>query len=170
MADKNSAWRSPWVIAWVAMVVIFFSMNLFMIFMATDNNPGLVVDNFYERGQDYEKNMLKRQARNPGWKMQMEMPKLIKGEDANKPVICRFRVHDKDGQPVTPDSVTFYAYRPSDSKQDFSVPMREIEPGVYEAEISFPLIGAWDTLVSVKQGEDEYSTPQRIGVGMDWVP
>ena len=48
--------------------------------------------------------------------------------------------------------------------------MREIEPGVYEAEISFPLIGAWDTLVSVKQGEDEYSTPQRIGVGMDWVP
>ena len=82
MADKNSAWRSPWVIAWVAMVIIFFSMNLFMIFMATDNNPGLVVDNFYERGQDYEKNMLKRQARNPGWVMQMQLPKLIKEEDA----------------------------------------------------------------------------------------
>ena len=170
MADKNSAWRSPWVIAWVAMVVIFFSMNLFMIFMATDNNPGLVVDNFYDRGQDYEKNMLKRRARDPGWVMQMQMPKLIKEKDVDKPVICRFRVHDKDGQPVTPDAVTFYAYRPSDAKQDFSVPMQAIEPGVYEAEIHFPLIGAWDTLVSVKQGEDEYTTPQRIGVGMDWVP
>lgn len=168
MADKNSAWRSPWVIAWVAMVVIFFSMNMIMIFMAADNNPGLVVDNFYERGQDYEKNMLKRRARNPGWNMQLELPNLI--EQVNQPVTCRLTVHDKSGQPVTPESVTFYAYRPSDAGQDFSIPMGQIKPGVYEAEIRFPLLGAWDTLVSVKQGEDEYSTPQRIGVGMDWVP
>jgi len=168
MADKNSAWRSPWVIAWVAMVVIFFSMNLFMIFMATGNNPGLVVNDFYERGQDYEKNLLKRRARNPGWDMQLQMPKLIKAVD--QPVVCRFRVHDKDGQPVTPDAVTFYAYRPADANQDFSAPMQQVEPGVYQAEIRFPLKGAWDILVSAKQGQDEYSTPQRIGVGMDWVP
>jgi nitrogen fixation protein FixH len=168
MADKNSAWRSPWVIAWVAMVVIFFSMNMIMIFMAADNNPGLVVDDYYERGQDYEKNMLKRRARDPGWEMQLHMPKLIEAVD--QPVICRFSVRDKDGLPVTPEAVTFYAYRPSDAKHDFSVPMREIEPGVYQAEISFPLRGAWDTLVSVKQGQDEYSKTQRIGVGMDWVP
>jgi nitrogen fixation protein FixH len=168
MAEKNSAWRSPWVIAWVAMVIIFFSMNLIMIFMASDNNPGLVVDDFYERGQDYEKNLLKRRARDPGWEMRMQMPKLIEAVD--QPVVCRFRVRDKDGRPVTPEAVTFYAYRPSDAKQDFSVPMREVEPGVYEAEVRFPLMGAWDILVSVKQGQDEYSTPQRIGVGMDWVP
>jgi nitrogen fixation protein FixH len=168
MADKNSAWRNPWVIAWVAMVAIFFSMNIVLIYMAADNNPGLVVDDYYERGQDYEKNMLKRQARDPGWEMQLQMPKLI--ETVDQPVVCRFSVRDKDGLPVSPETVTFYAYRPSDAKQDFSVPMQEIEPGVYEAEIRFPMMGAWDTLVSVKQGEDEYSTPQRVGVGMDWVP
>jgi len=166
-ANKNSAWRSPWVIAWVAMVVIFFSMNLFMIFMAVDNNPGLVVDDFYARGQDYEKNMLKRQARDPGWTMRIQLPKKI---EVNETVTCRFSVKDKAGLPISPDSVTFYAYRPSDSDQDFSVPMREVETGLYEAQLSFPLFGAWDALVSVKNGEDEFNTPRRIGVGMDWIP
>ncbi|MDJ0806122.1 MAG: FixH family protein [Gammaproteobacteria bacterium] len=168
MTDKkNSAWRSPWVIAWVAMVVIFFTMNLIMIYMATDNSPGLVVDDFYERGQDYEKNMLKRQARDPGWKMRVELPRKI---EVDQTVVCRFRVSDKAGQPVQPDGVTFYAYRPSDKDADFSVPMKLVAPGLYEAEVRFPLLGAWDTLVSARKGEDEFNTPKRIGVGMDWVP
>ena len=167
MSDKNSAWRSPWVIAWVSMVVIFFTMNMVMIYMAADNSSGLVVDDFYKRGQDYEKNMLKRQARDPGWNMRIQLPKKI---EIDQPVICRFKVTDKSGQPVQPDSIHFYAYRPSDNKADFSLPMKEVEPGVYEAEVSFPLLGAWDILVSAKQGDDEFNTPKRIGVGIDWIP
>ncbi|MEJ2395867.1 MAG: FixH family protein [Candidatus Thiodiazotropha sp.] len=167
MTDKNSAWRSPWVIAWVAMVVIFFTMNMVMIYFAQSNNPGLVAEDFYDRGQDYEKNMLKRQARNPGWHMKVVLPKKI---GVDEPVICRFTVSDKDGEPVDPTAVIFYAYRPSDAKQDFNVPMQQVEPGIYEAEVRFPLLGAWDTLVSAKRGDDEYNTPKRIGVGIDWVP
>jgi nitrogen fixation protein FixH len=167
MSDKKSAWRSPWVIAWVSMVVIFFTMNMVMIYLAADKNPGLVVDDFYDRGQDYEKNRLKRMARDPGWKMKIHLPRKI---EVDEPVNCRFSVIDKSGNPVRPDAVTFYAYRPSDKNADFSVPMREVGPGSYEAEVSFPLLGAWDTLVSAKQGEDEFNTPKRIGVGIDWVP
>ncbi|MCU7845563.1 MAG: FixH family protein [Candidatus Thiodiazotropha sp. (ex Monitilora ramsayi)] len=167
MTDKKSAWRSPWVIGWVLMVVIFFTMNMIMIYLAQDKNPGLVVEDFYDRGQDYEKNMLKRQARNPGWQMKIELPKKI---DVDEPVICRFTVLDKAGNPVEPDSVTFYAYRPSDAKKDFSKPMEKIGPGLYQAEVSFPMLGAWDLLVSAKNGEDEYNTPKRLGVGIDWIP
>jgi nitrogen fixation protein FixH len=167
MTEKKSAWQSPWVIAWVVMVVIFFTMNMIMIYLAIDNNPGLVVEDFYERGEDYEENMLKRQARNPGWIMNIDLPRKI---EVGQPVVCRLSVRDKQGNPVSRDEVTFYAYRPSDANQDFSVPMKQLEPGEYEAEVSFPLKGAWDTLVSIKNGEDEYNTPKRIGVGIDWVP
>ncbi|MEJ2693720.1 MAG: FixH family protein [Candidatus Thiodiazotropha sp.] len=167
MSDKKSAWQSPWVIAWIAMVVVFFTMNVIMIYLAQSNNPGLVVEDFYERGQDYEKNMLKRQARNPGWQMKVVLPKKIGVDEA---VVCRFEVTDKEGVPVDPAEVIFYAYRPSDAKQDFSVPMQKVGPGLYQADVSFPLKGAWDTLVSVKHGEDEYNTPKRIGVGIDWLP
>ncbi|MCG8049204.1 MAG: FixH family protein [Candidatus Thiodiazotropha endolucinida] len=167
MTEKKSAWQSPWVIAWVAMVVIFFTMNMIMIYFAIDNNPGLVVDDFYERGEDYEENMLKKQARNPGWIMSIDMPRKI---DVGQSVVCRFTVKDKVGNPISRDGVTFYAYRPSDAKQDFSVAMNQVGPGEYEAEVSFPLKGAWDALVSIKNGEDEYNTPKRIGVGIDWIP
>jgi nitrogen fixation protein FixH len=149
------------------MVVIFFTMNMVLISFAQSNNPGLVAEDFYDRGQDYEKNMLKRQARNPGWHMKVVLPKKI---GVDEPVICRFTVSDKDGEPVDPTAVIFYAYRPSDAKQDFNVPMQQVEPGIYEAEVRFPLLGAWDTLVSAKRGDDEYNTPKRIGVGIDWVP
>ncbi|MCU7856929.1 MAG: FixH family protein [Candidatus Thiodiazotropha sp. (ex Lucinoma borealis)] len=167
MTEKNSAWRSPWVIAWVAMVVIFFTMNMIMIYLAIDKNPGLVVEDFYDRVQDYEKNMLKRQARNPGWKMNVNLPRKI---DVGKPVLSHFLVEDKEGNPISRDEVTFHAYRPSDANQDFSIPMKQVEPGRYEAEVSFPLKGAWDILVSIQNGEDEYNTPKRIGVGIDWIP
>lgn len=167
MTEKKSAWHSPWVIGWLVMVAIFFTMNMIMIYLAKSNNPGLVVENFYERGQDYEKNMLKRQARDPGWQMVVALPKKIGVDEA---VACRFTVTDKAGAPVEPDAVTFYAYRPSDAKQDFNLPMQKIGPGLYETEVRFPLMGAWDTLVSVKHGEDEYSAAKRIGVGIDWLP
>ena len=42
--------------------VAFFVANGVFIYLALNNNPGLVVDDYYERGQDYEKNMLKRMA------------------------------------------------------------------------------------------------------------
>jgi nitrogen fixation protein FixH len=149
------------------MVVVFFSMNMILVYMAADNNPGLVAENFYERGQDYENNMLKRLARDPGWSMRIELPKKI---EVDQPVVCRFTVKDKSGAPVSPDAVTFHAYRPSSDKEDFSVPMEEVAPGIYEAQVSFPLKGAWDTLVSARQGEDEFNTPKRLGVGINWIP
>ncbi|MEW8470307.1 MAG: FixH family protein, partial [Candidatus Thiodiazotropha sp.] len=83
---------------------------------------------------------------------------------------CHYSVKDKDGYPISRHDVIFHAYRPSDANQDFSVPMKQTAPGEYQAEVSFPLKGAWDTLVSIKNGEDEYNTPKRIGVGIDWVP
>jgi nitrogen fixation protein FixH len=167
MTEKKSAWRSPWVIGWIAMLAVFLSMNLFMVYLAETNNPGLVVKDFYKRGQDYEKNMLKRQARNPGWRMRVNLPRKI---GVGETVICHFTIKDREGAPVDSDSVTFHAYRPADAKQDFSVSMKQTAPGVYESEVSFPLKGAWDTLVSVKHGEDEYNTAKRIGVGIDWIP
>lgn len=167
MSEKKSAWQSPWVIGWIIMVVIFFTMNMIMVYLAQTNNPGLVVDDFYDRGQDYEQNMLKRQARNPGWQMQVEFPDKM---EPNQPYTCRYRVNDKDGAPVDPGAVTLYAYRPSDAEQDFHLPMNQVGPGLYEVEVVFPLKGVWDTLVSVKKDDDEYNTPRRVSVGIDLIP
>ena len=165
MSNKStSAWRSPWVIAWIGILVAFVLVSGFRIYLAVATDPGLVVEDYYERGQDYEDNLLKRLARDSGWNMQIEAPKTV---DVAKPAVFGFRIKDNEGNPVNPDAVVFYVYRPADAELDFSLPMRQMAPGYYQAEVSFPLLGVWDILVSAKSGDDEVNHPYRVSAGVN---
>ena len=157
----QSAWRSPWVYGWFSVLVVVMSANFIMIYLAVDNNPGLVVEDYYDRGQTYEKNMVARMARNPGWEMRIAEPKKLR---MNKPAVIEFRLATKEGGAVNPDNVTFYAYRPSNAKEDFSLPMQAMGNGLYQAEVTFGLKGIWDVLVSVEKDGEEYNESLRLGV------
>ena len=158
---KIPAWKSPWVIGWVISVLIVLGVNLFMVYLAIDTNPGLVVEDYYERGQDYEKRMFSKLARDPGWHMTINLPETVVAGN-HTPV--QFTLLDKAGVPVEPRSVTFYAYRPSDASKDFSVPMEKEAKGLYTAKAQFRLKGTWDILASVKAGTEEYNLGRRIHV------
>jgi len=162
--QSQSPWTNPWVLGWIGLLVVFLIANFIMIYLAVTHNPGLVVDDYYERGQNFEQNMLKRQARDPGWEMKLLSPRMV---GVAEPADFGVRILDKQGNAVAPDSVTFYAYRPSDARQDFSVPMSEQDAGVYRAEVSFPLLGVWDILISAKHGDDEYHLPHRVSAGVN---
>lgn len=158
---KTSAWRSPWVIAWVALILVFLGANIIMIVLAVKTNPGLVVDDYYERGQHYERTLLSKMSRDPGWLMRVDIPDdMVAGQIRS----VRFFVVDRAGAPVEVEDVTFYAYRPSDSGYDFRQLMERDAAGRYRADVRFPLIGVWDVLVSVKQGGDEFNTGRRVSV------
>jgi len=158
---KTPPWKSPWIIGWVGLVLVVLIVNITMVYLAVRTSPGLVVEDYYERGQDYEKTMFSKMAKDPGWHMTIDLPQeLIAGNH----IPVNFTVVDKAGVPVQPDSVTFYAYRPSDAQRDFSVPMEQQASGLYSAKAQFVLKGVWDILVSARVGEEEYNVGQRIDV------
>lgn len=158
---KTPAWKSPWVIGWIFLVLTVLVVNLIMVYFAMETSPGLVVQDYYERGQDYEKTMFSKKANDPGWHMTINMPKrLIAGND----IPIQYTVVSKAGVPVEPDSVVFYAYRPSNQSYDFNAPMKLEAKGLYSAKVKFKLKGYWDILVSAKQGDDEYNVGQRIDI------
>lgn len=158
----DSAFRSPWVLGWIGLVVTVLAVNATMVYLAFATSPGLVNADYYERGQNYEQTLLSRKARAPQWTIEADIPAALK---VDKSEWIRVFLVDKAGQPVDPDAVTFYAYRPSDAGQDFSIPMTREDRGRYVAKASFPLIGVWDTLIAVHSGEDEYSIGERVSVG-----
>ena len=161
-ANKGvSAWRSPWVIGWIGLVVAVLCVNLTMVYFAVSTNPGLVNDDYYERGQDYEKHLATRLAKDPGWTMKPEIPGDIRASAATT---VRVVLAGESGQAVAPDQVTFFAYRPSDKARDFSVPMTDMGGGRFVSRLSFPLYGHWDWLIAVRQGADEYTTGGRLVV------
>jgi nitrogen fixation protein FixH len=160
-SDRNNAWKSPWVRAWVGLIGVVLAVNLTMVVLAIATNPGLIRDDYYERGRDVERTIVTRLAEGPQWTMSIDLPADTRAEEATK---VRFAVVDKAGQPVQPERVTYYAYRPSDATRDFSIAMSQEAPGIYEAEVRFPLGGIWDTLVSVEHAGKEHSLGQRVSV------
>jgi nitrogen fixation protein FixH len=157
----SSPWRNPWVLGWIGLILAVLTVNLTMVLVAIATNPGLVNDDYYERGQNYEKTLVSRLAKDPGWTMRADIPDDLQ---ANQSTTILVTLVDKVGQPVTPDQITFFAYRPSDKSQDFSAPMAKEGPGRYSVRVTFPLFGAWDSLIAIRQGEDEFTTGERISV------
>lgn len=161
-AKPDSPWRNPWFLGWMGLLIAFLMGNSVMIYITTSSvGPGLVVDDYYDRGQSFEDNMLKRKAKDPGWKMKVVMPEFV---EVAAEAIINFTVKDAAANPVNRDSVVFHVYRPSDSRQDFEVPMQRIDDGLYEAHVSFPLPGVWDVLVTVPNDDIEINFPQRVNV------
>ncbi len=170
MSNKQSAFRSPWVIGWLVLLLTVLAMNITMVYFSQDEFSGLVVDDAYERGKDYHENLRKRTEERPKWSTRVEFAGAknymgdLKVAAFNKPVKLDYVVADQQGAPVVPHSVTFYAYRNSDASQDFSVEMTQAEPGHYQADISFPLKGVWDTYVTATTGVGniEHNTAQKV--------
>jgi nitrogen fixation protein FixH len=157
--QQTPPWRSPWLIGWFALVATFLAVNGVMIYLAVTTSPGLVVEDYYDRGQYYEHNLASKLAQDPGWSMRAEVPLSLK---AGETQVLRFFVSDGAGQPVALEGATFYAYRPSDAGRDFSLPMDREAPGRYAVRVSFPLVGVWDGLFAARLGADEHSLGQRL--------
>lgn len=160
--SEKSALRSPWVQGWLAMLVVVFSVNIAFVTVAIKTAPDLTVEDYYERGKNF-KEMLHRRAQEKAlqWKADIIVPDVTK---MNVPTNFQFSIADATGKAIIADSVTFYAYRPSDADADFSVKMNYIEDGLYGADISFSLPGSWDLIVSVMRDGDKLETPTRLSV------
>lgn len=162
-ADFVPAWRSPWVWGMAGLVMFALAVNAVMITVGLSTHPGLVVEDFYDRGKNYFRSEVVREdaAARLGWKLQLEAPAMPVREAVQT---YRLVLDDRAGLALGDAKVTFAAFRPSNAKLDFEVPMAEIESGLYVAELSFPQPGNWDLIVSAQRGEDKMDLAQRLFV------
>ncbi len=156
--------HNPWVLGWIALVTVVLLVNAVMITLAIVTNSGLVEEDYYEKGQDLERNFIKeRDARHAlGWSFKLDVPeKLVLGQAQT----LRFNVVDRRGLAVDDLDVEMQAYRPSDADADFRLTMRAFAPGQYQARAVFPLKGVWDVKLKVSQAGESYDLiTQRIFV------
>nr|VFJ57363.1 MAG: Nitrogen fixation protein FixH [Candidatus Kentron sp. DK] len=169
---SRPAWKNPWVIGWVLIIVVIVSVNMVMIYLASSTSPGLVVEDYYERGRNYEKTVLTRQALEEKLFLQVEPPPEIR---QGEPAKFHLTSTDSTGHPIPVDAVTLHAYRPSDCAYDFSTLMDKVrkgkatgvEPplsGRYAAEVIFPLKGVWDIIIAAEREGVEHNVARRITV------
>ena len=155
--------RNPWVIGWFGLVAVFLSVNAVFIVLAVVSSPGLVVEDYYEQGRQYEKNAIKMLAMHNKlqWESKLEVPETV---TLNQADTYRFSATDSRGLPITDADVKLIAYRPSDANADFTTILQPTAPGLYQAALSFPLPGVWDLNVKVQHGKDRLEMVQRLSV------
>ena len=161
--DNPSGWRNPWMLGLLGLIGVVLLVNITFITLAFVTSPGLVTEEYYEKGQDHERNVRKRIAARSqlGWSFDTDFPQ--------NPLINRketYRVNgvDKVGQPLSNADVTLKAYRPSDADADFDIKMNETIPGVYEAAVAYPLKGIWEITIDIRRGEDVYDFTRRASI------
>jgi len=159
---NKQAFRNPWVLGWIAMVLAVFAINAYMVTQAYLTSPGLVNDQYYDKGKNYNETLVKRRAVAAlGWKVKVDRPgKPLLGQPAH----YQIRAVDAQGNPIQADEVRLYAYRPADETADFQVQLLPEAPGHYSAEVAYPLKGMWDIVIHVRQGDYDYEIAQRTRV------
>ena len=115
------------------------------------------------KDRQYEKNALKiMSAQNRlNWETRLEIPQTIVRNSSD---VYRFSAVDSRGLPIQGAQVKVFAYRPSDAGADFVTPLQEIAPGLYQADIGFPLQGVWDLQVKAQRAEEVYQMSYRVSV------
>ncbi|GKT13040.1 MAG: hypothetical protein ISEC1_P2035 [Thiomicrorhabdus sp.] len=149
--DWSVAWKNPFVIAWFVILLVVVTVNAFMVSMAIVTNPGLVIEDFYEKGKNMSASLAEqRRMEEMGWVFQVDMPILKEG----KTDIVTLKVLDKEGQVLQLDSAVLYYYRPSDKELDGEQVLSPTgSPGEFSSEFTLNTKGKWDLLLEVKQGD-----------------
>lgn len=160
--DWSVAWKNPFVISWFVILTTVVGVNFFMVSMAIVTNPGLVIDDFYEKGKNMDKVLAERKRMEEmGWQLKVELPVLSEG----KPDLVKLMVLDKENRPLKVDSAILYYYRPSDRKLDGEQALIATDiVGEYQTELVLNTKGKWDVIMEVRQGELTYNMGRSIMV------
>ena len=158
------AWRSPWVLAALIMLVTVVSVNMTFIFLSTSTNPGLVTEEYLKYGlQQNEFEIQSREQIARGWQIDLKLPpsatQLIPYEVV---VVAR----KKDGSPLMGARVELACYRPSDAKQDISFDLKEraVKPGEYAGIVTLPLSGVWDINMLLVKDDQRHLKAERVKI------
>jgi nitrogen fixation protein FixH len=128
----------------LAVVILFFgtiiAVNIVMILAATGTFPGLVVANSYVASQHYNEALESDRAQaRAGWRMDLDAPGGI----------VTFRLADRDGIVQHRLTTIVRAGRPSSTREDREIELRETEAG-YSAAAPLPA-GLWEIDVEARR-------------------
>ena len=160
--DWSVAWKNPFVISWFVILIVVVSVNFFMVSMAILTAPGLVIDDFYEKGKNMDQTLAAQKRMDEmGWQLDVDLPELKEGKIARVTLM----VLDKEGKPLNVDTAVLYYYRPSNRNLDGQ---QELAPtgalGEFEAEFVLNTKGKWDLIMEVTQDELVYNIGRSIMV------
>lgn len=152
--DNKAGFRNPWLLGMLGLIVLVLGVNSAFIWYATHNRSSLVERDYKTKDRKASEEVLRELGAQQAlaWQASIKMPKSLV---MNAPASYEVNVVDREGAPVS-GTMEVEVYRAADDSQDFIVPFKEVSPGNYQGNISFPLKGFWELHIRIKRGADEF--------------
>lgn len=142
----------PWY--FVGFFALLFTFDGVFVYLATSTHTGVVTEQAYQKGLDYNETIAAAGARDAlGWQGEITY-----GDNGQ----LNFTVQDKAAEMITGAKVVAEMTRPTHNGVDFDQPLAEVSPGLYQAPVEFPLDGVWDVRIYVTWQQKQFQTAQRI--------
>lgn len=154
--------KSPWLRGVLAVVGVTLIVNIGYIIYAFWQPPGLVVQNYYDKGKEYfHAEAVREQNAQTAWRLQFLPPAT---PEQGKVQSYRLFVVDENNQPVMQGKARLLAYRPSDASQDFQRDLAFVDAGTYVGQLRFDQPGHWDVIVQIEANGRKFDVAQKIFV------
>lgn len=138
---------------------VIFAVNTAFVTVAIKSNTGVVDNQYYERGVNYNETLAQSE-----WQKSLGWVGIL--DQTNERI--RFKLTDNMGQPVTQKTVTIVMRRPVQAGQDFDVPLKEQSPGIYVGSLKNTPLGIWNAYIHAewKQGDSlrEYDQMEKVQI------
>jgi nitrogen fixation protein FixH len=135
-ARRLTGWHVLWIL--IGGFGIVFAVNGVMAWYAIETFPGLVSNDAYREGLDYNRTLAARAEQEKlGWQVDVALT----GTGTTRAVTARF--HDRDGHPISGLKVDATMVWPVAGGNDRRASLDEAAPGDYRATIALPSLGNW---------------------------
>jgi len=154
--QKTEPRKSDKYIPWyfVAFFVVFLSFDGVFLYLATSSHRGVVEENTYQRGLNYNDTVAAAEAQTAlGWQSTLSLA------DNNS---IELQLKDAENRPLMGAIVTTRFFRPTQAGGDFTVRLLEAKNGLYRSARINAVPGQWELRVFVQWKHQHYQINQRI--------
>jgi len=142
----------PWY--FVAFFAVFLSFDAVFYYMASTSHTGVVVENSYQHGLDYNDVVSAAETQTAlGW--QSEITFTNTGQ-------LELQLNNTGGDPVTAATVTARFFRPTQAGGDFTIALNDTGSGLYRSDQINAAPGQWEIRVYVLWKQQHYQVNKRV--------
>lgn len=158
MATKKPKSIIPYL--FIAFIVVYVSLDSIFIYLSRNSYNGIVTDNAYEKGTNYNDVIKRNEAQKElGW-----IGELVY-EIVNETAIeLKFTLLDKEHRPISKARVEAFIMRPVTDRFDKKVIFKETSTGTYIKKVEMPLKGQWEIKLKAYVDDKEYFLNKRINL------
>ena len=151
LAHKPASYRYGFYVftAFICFFSLIFVANYFLVNIALRTHKGVISENAYKEGLDYNQTIAKfNKQQDLQWHI---IPRITNN-------MIQVKAFDKDKQPLAQADIYAFITRSDTDKMDAKIKLTPTKSGVYFSEFSFPKKGKWTIYFTIKQQQDSYQT------------